>query len=499
MPNTVPDPTSVRRRKPFLTPSTGVSSDSDADTISNSDSIKPKLVTVNAAATKLQLHESKKLHSYHKRVHSRRTQFSARVSPLSEPNTSLRGFITFFWMGIGWYSVFTLHRSFMENGEFVRPQFLKLLGHDAQTLAIADAVLVLSCGTCVLIQGAVKHGFVGRRVASIGGHVWLVGWFVGFMMWILRKDWRWTQTGYLTLHCIAMLMKQHSYLASNSELFWKRDVLSGMVDEIRELEESKDSPVSSNASTLRRGSLSSLETDDLTVEAKVVLLKAEADSIKAELKGKWNGVEFPNNITVANFVDYMLVPTLVYELSYPRTEKFNPSAFLERVGYTFISFFLLCTTVDQYILPILHETHKMDFFTTVIYLIMPFMVCFMMIFFIVFECICNAFAELTCFADREFYQDWWNSSTFDEYARRWNKPVHEFLLRHVYLESISTLHSSKQNATLLTFFVSSVFHELAITMIGKRVRPWLFGFQMFQIPLIWLARLEFMKRRRWFG
>jgi sterol O-acyltransferase len=35
------------------------------------------------------------------------------------------------------------------------------------------------------------------------------------------------------------------------------------------------------------------------------------------------------------------------------------------------------------------------------------------------------------FADRNFYDDWWNSSSFDQFARKWNKPVHEFLLRHV--------------------------------------------------------------------
>lgn len=39
--------------------------------------------------------------------------------------------------------------------------------------------------------------------------------------------------------------------------------------------------------------------------------------------------------------------------------------------------------------------------------------------------------QLTFFADREFYQDWWNSTTFDEFSRKWNVPVHSFLLRHV--------------------------------------------------------------------
>ena len=78
----------------------------------------------------------------------------------------------------------------------------------------------------------------------------------------------------------------------------------------------------------------------------------------------------------------------------------------------------------------------------------------LLVFYIIFDCILFAFAELTCFAgqwlssffyahsshcflmpihsiDREFYQDWWNSTSFDEFARRWNVPVHTFLLKHV--------------------------------------------------------------------
>lgn len=38
-----------------------------------------------------------------------------------------------------------------------------------------------------------------------------------------------------------------------------------------------------------------------------------------------------------------------------------------------------------------------------------------------FECVCNGFAEFTRFADREFYQDWWNATSMDVFSRKWNK------------------------------------------------------------------------------
>ncbi len=32
-------------------------------------------------------------------------------------------------------------------------------------------------------------------------------------------------------------------------------------------------------------------------------------------------IRWPNNISLANFADYQVIPTLVYELEYPRTER----------------------------------------------------------------------------------------------------------------------------------------------------------------------------------
>ncbi len=60
------------------------------------------------------------------------------------------------------------------------------------------------------------------------------------------------------------------------------------------------------------------------------------------------------------------------------------------------------------------------------------------VFLAIFECILNCYAELARFGDREFYQDFWNSTNFDDWSRRWNKPVHEFLKRYLYTYAIET-------------------------------------------------------------
>lgn len=47
-------------------------------------------------------------------------------------------------------------------------------------------------------------------------------------------------------------------------------------------------------------------------------------------------------------------------------------------------------------------------------LIIPMVFCNILIFYMMFELILNGIAEITRFADRGFYDDWWNSTTWDE-------------------------------------------------------------------------------------
>jgi hypothetical protein len=65
---------------------------------------------------------------------------------------------------------------------------------------------------------------------------------------------------------------------------------------------------------------------------------------------------------------------------------------------------------------------------------LPIMTLYFSMFFLIFDFCTNLYAELTGFGDRQFYQDFWNATNFDEYARKWNRPVHEYLHRHLYLD-----------------------------------------------------------------
>jgi sterol O-acyltransferase len=112
---------------------------------------------------------------------------------------------------------------------------------------------------------------------------------------------------------------------------------------------------------------------------------------------------------------------------------------------------------------------------------------------------------IASFADREFYQDWWNSTSWDQFSRKWNKPVHvsemsfeqiarvvtivwdhsrtwltpqTFLLRHVYASTMDSLQLSRMSAAFVTFLLSALCHELVMAVVSKKIRPYLFLMQV---------------------
>jgi len=87
----------------------------------------------------------------------------------------------------------------------------------------------------------------------------------------------------------------------------------------------------------------------------------------------------------------------------------------------------------------------------------------------------------------------------DEFSRKWNRPVHTFLLRHVYATTMSSYKLSRTSATLITFLLSAAVHELVMAIVTKKIRMYLFAMQMCQIPLIALGRLPSIRRNRTLG
>lgn len=266
-------------------------------------------------------------------------------------------------------------------------------------------------------------------------------------------------------------------------------------------------------STIARAVESGESLDAEQLEAFSCVIRDEIESLSSELRGKstLENRAYPNNLTLVNFADWTVLPTLVYELEYPRQERINWWYVAEKTAATFGIIWVMIVISQTYIYPPVAETVRMkeagmtlqerarEFPWIVSDMLFPLLLEQILSWYLIFESLLNVLAELTHFADRGFYGDWWNSESFDQYARDWNRPVHTFLLRHVYHSSISSWHLSKTSATFITFLLSALVHELVMFCLFKKVRGYLFTSQLLQLPLVSLSRSRLLKGRNVLG
>ncbi|KDN47666.1 hypothetical protein RSAG8_03456, partial [Rhizoctonia solani AG-8 WAC10335] len=458
-----------------------------------------------------------------------------------------RGFYCLFWISMVLLLVRTYVNNFFQDGYPLSMVFATLFTRDAKTLAISDAVLVCSTFVCVpfvkaLQKGYIRYYYTGQTIL----HIYQMITLALAIQWTFNREWPWVQSGFFTLHTLVMLMKTYSYVATNgylSDLARRRALTEDQLHKSVELvggyeaalaeakqaspqspgtqsvtpigtplsdkEVSLDQtklrqrlnstePVKKEENTSRPKSSSYFPTGDAPALPPHPLINHPSPNIAvlecSEFDGHGFGVDLNRQKSNSIPEQYFLC----YELEYPRTERIRPMYIFEKTVATFGTFTLLYTITEHYIIP-LTPTSDQSFARSMLDLALPFMLSYLILFYIIFECICNGFAELSCFGDREFYQDWWNSTSFDEYARKWNKPVHAFLLRHVYQASLSSNRVSKFSATFLTFLLSALVHELVMAVVTKKIRMYLFVMQMSQIPLIFLGRLPIIKQNRVLG
>jgi diacylglycerol O-acyltransferase-1 len=107
----------------------------------------------------------------------------------------------------------------------------------------------------------------------------------------------------------------------------------------------------------------------------------------------------------------------------------------------------------------------------------------LIMFYSFFHSYLNLWAELTMFADRRFYNDWWNASDLSEYWRKWNFPIHSFLIRHIYFP-LRRRKVNKALALFITFFTSAVAHEYVIVGIFRVFNMIAFTLMIVNVPIM---------------
>ena len=108
-------------------------------------------------------------------------------------------------------------------------------------------------------------------------------------------------------------------------------------------------------------------------------------------------------------------------------------------------------------------------------------------FYATFHIYLNFWGELTQFADRRFYSDWWNAGNLGEYWRKWNQPIHNWLIRHIYYPCRRAGMSSS-GCALFTFFISALFHEYIVIGVFSVVNFMAFILMMVNVPCMMIQR-----------
>ena len=307
-------------------------------------------------------------------------QFTAfdRQNPTSAAST-FHGFFTLFWISVALMLVKIAANNWREYGSILgRNRMLNLMTRrDLLVLGLSDGVLCGSTVFCLILQKLVARNYLSwNRSGWILQNLWQTFYIAATLYWTQYRRWPWTHSVFLVLHCIAMLMKQHSYAFYNghlSELHKRRNVLEGKLKQLEDpevLSPSEDVSSTSQATSYldakdlkrlsrRRKSLHATPQDSVDVDKEILnvasaiesdaqldfaqvrslrkLINWEIETLNDELKGACTVTPnyYPRNLNLKDFSVYIPMPTVVYELEYPRQEKRNWSYIAEKSAATF--------------------------------------------------------------------------------------------------------------------------------------------------------------------
>ena len=176
---------------------------------------------------------------------------------------------------------------------------------------------------------------------------------------------------------------------------------------------------------------------------------------------------YPHNITLEDFTYFLIAPTLVYWYEFPKNEKFRPQFLASKICQTILGLVAIYLIVSDIILPIINLGQSITYLQAIIMLSVPVFLVTFTIFYVLFDCILNCIAEMIGFADREFYLDWWNSTSYEEFYRKLDKISHEFLFRHVYCETLFKFDFPKSVAIFATVIFHSQIWDYLFNMISR--------------------------------
>ncbi|KAM9813423.1 sterol O-acyltransferase 2 [Neosynchiropus ocellatus] len=178
----------------------------------------------------------------------------------------------------------------------------------------------------------------------------------------------------------------------------------------------------------------------------------------------------PRAPPLSTYLYFLFAPTLIYRESYPRNRNVRWNYVAVTLGMICGSLFYAYFILVRLCIPVFRPESKQPLserkmILSIFHSILPGIMLLLLCFFAFLHCWLNLFAELLRFADRMFYKDWWNSTSFANYYRTWNVVVHDWLYYYGYRDFLWLSGRRFRAAAMLSvFIVSAVVHEYALTV-----------------------------------
>ncbi|XP_063149934.1 sterol O-acyltransferase 2 isoform X2 [Candoia aspera] len=137
------------------------------------------------------------------------------------------------------------------------------------------------------------------------------------------------------------------------------------------------------------------------------------------------------------YLYFLFCPCLLYRESYPRDPYIRWSYVIQNLAKFLACIFYMNFILEYFTIPLFNNMHKQPFHInslvlSILHTTVPGIVLLLLGFYLFMQCWSNCFAEMLRFADRGFYKDWWNSTSFSAYYRFWNVIVHDWLYCYIY-------------------------------------------------------------------
>ncbi|XP_071633842.1 diacylglycerol O-acyltransferase 1 [Temnothorax longispinosus] len=391
------------------------------------------------------------------------------------------GFVNWGFLLLGIGGIRLLLENFIKYGIRVDPWqwFLFLSGKDENGGEEYPSLLLICystvpVGLCLLIEKGLSVDIVAHGTGMVFHVINLVVMVLMPMVVIHVKDSGFSLVGamYVCMLYATLFLKLWSYVQVN---MWCR----------------LSSQKKTTQGRMRRQlSYSNLQSSGIQQSANDVI------EFEHEMNDRGNAlVQYPDNLNFGDLYYYILAPTLCYELNFPRTQRIRKRFLIKRILEVVVGCQMMMSLFQQWMIPSVKNSlipfSNMDVAKAserLLKLAIPNHLIWLCFFYLIFHSFLNLLGELLHFADRNFYNDWWNANNIDTFWRTWNMPVHRWAVRHLYIPVVE-MGYGKTTASVTVFFISAFFHEYLVSVPLKTFKIWAFMGMMGQIPLSVLSKM----------